>query len=1096
MSFLKRTLPSRTAKHEHPPFPRGIKVWHDLEEAQVDIVFVHGLTGDRDRTWTHPLSSEPWPKTLLPTYLPTARILTFGYDAYSVRRGAAVTNQMVDHSRDFLNILTSFRHMTLSSTRPLIFVGHSLGGLVCKDSILQSKNSPDPHLRKLFECIRAIAFLGTPHGGSDLAMWAKIPAKALGIVKSTNTDLLSILQTGSEVLARIQSDFYSMLRKFSEDGRCLNITCFWESLPMPHVGTIVARASASLAGYNAISIHADHRDMVRFQNEEESGFLGVVGELKRWADDLAEVLDVDSTSAVSAEMPRKEQETECLKSLFFVGMDSRRANIESPNPRTCEWIFDHPSYKTLDRLDNDLEALNLLWIKGKPGSGKSTLMKRITEESNRHGIDCLNFFFNARGAKIENSSHGLYRSLVFQLLQRSETTMNAFLPHYLEKKQRSLGAKVTWMTPELSDFFHSAISDMLSNPTYLFIDALDECAEDEVRKVVRRLEDSLAAASSRGTALKVCVSSRHYPHISLRNVTGREIIMEDYNEKDIEQYVLQELKFHESELRKELAAMILKKSAGVFMWTELVVRRLLKASDQGYGAEQMRILLDNVPPSLEGLLSDIILSLEADRQAALPLLAAWVICTMRPLTPYELFVALAFSAEKPPLSLIDPSIQEKRVDLQRFSRYLIDASGGLFEIASSGRVQVIHDSVRDFFLHSQIAAKILSLPEVQGFQQYSHKQIVAGCVHYFHSMEVRKALPLPEVGDRLSVAQLVAMLYKPMMIPFKVFALHGTTYFYEFAFNHLRRLYQSNGPSVEDLEAPLTQSSRKIFEGWLVFLYYFVLETGQLSANQCKTLDILHRTPSMIGLSVDEFSKIDTCVNLLVVFVNKTMKDGFTLKSPSPLPQRALSSGPFLGYLRLFFSKGLPIRFLSESGLPPFTVSDEYEYPVLSMSPLDRLTLGRSPRELFAFGFSVTALYSDSLATLEKTWIREFPSHTVPLEDWQIFEKVEPFSGFEPSQASMVPRASHLQDEKQKWRSITMKSPFGELPWYDPTLNCSELSGNRPQTWLIAPKGFQVIAVREDFDLRRYALRMEPEDLATTSRAVGAQKIGGEPPQS
>ena len=974
MSFLKRSLPSRAAKHEPPPFPCGIKVWHDLDAAQVDIVFVHGLTGDRDRTWTHPLSSEPWPKTLLPTFVPEARILTFGYDAYIVRRGPAVSNQLVDHSRDFLNSLISFRHMTLSSTRPLIFVGHSLGGLVCKDSILQSKNSPDPHLRKVFECITAIAFLGTPHGGSDLAMWANIPAKALGIVKSTNTDLLSILQTGSEVLARIQRDFSSMLREFSEDGRCLNITCFWESLPMPHVGTIVARASASLAGYNAISIHANHRDMVRFIDAEDPGFLGVVGELKRWADDLAKVPGIDSTSAVSAERLRKEQETECLKSLLFVGMDSRRANIESPNPRTCEWIFDHPDYKAWDHLDDDHGALNLLWIKGKPGSGKSTLMKRVTEVINRHGIDCLSFFFNARGAKIENSSHGLYRSLVFQLLQRSEAVMNAFLPRYLEKEQRSLGEKVTWMTPEVSDFFHSAISDMLSQPTYLFIDAPDECEEDEVRKVVRRLEDSLAAASSRGVALKICVSSRHYPHISLRNVTGREIFMEDYNEKDIQQFVLQELNLHESELRKELAAMILKKSAGVFMWTELVVRRLLKASDQGHDAEQMRTLLDNVPPSLEGLLSDTISSLEADRQAALPLLAAWVICTMRPLMPYELFVALAFSARKPPLSLRDANTQEKRVDLQRFGRYLIDASGGLFEIACSGQVHVIHDSVRAFFLHSQTAANILSLPEGENFQQYSHKQIVAACVHYFHGTEVRKALPLPEVGDRLSAAQLVAMLYKPMMNPFEVFALHRTTYLYEFAFDHVRRLCQSSDASIEDLEAPLTRSSRKIFEGWLVFLYYYVLQTGRLSANQCKTLGVLYRNPSMIGLGLDEFSKIDTCINLLVVFVNKTMKDGFTLKTPSPSPsplrRETISYIPeYSVYLRLF-STGPPIRILSADFWPrtAATTIPSSEYVLQhSHKTLDRLTLGQSPRALFAFGFRVTAVTSDSLESLEKT---------------------------------------------------------------------------------------------------------------------------------
>ena len=108
---------------------------------------MHGLTGDRDRTWTHPSSSEPWPKNLLPVNVPKARLLTFGYNAYIAKRGAAVLSQLVDHSKDFLNALTSLRHVTATSTQPLIFVAHSLGGLVCKDAILESKNNPDPHLQ-------------------------------------------------------------------------------------------------------------------------------------------------------------------------------------------------------------------------------------------------------------------------------------------------------------------------------------------------------------------------------------------------------------------------------------------------------------------------------------------------------------------------------------------------------------------------------------------------------------------------------------------------------------------------------------------------------------------------------------------------------------------------------------------------------------------------------------------------------------------------------------------------------------------------------------------------------------------------------------
>ena len=106
--------------------------------------------------------------------------------------------------------------------------------------------------------------MGTPHTGSVLANWAKIPASSLGVVTSINTSLLSVLDTRSEVLSRIQDDFLSMLRQLEQAGRPVQITCFCETLPMPIVGQIVPQESARLPGYNAISVHANHRDLVRY----------------------------------------------------------------------------------------------------------------------------------------------------------------------------------------------------------------------------------------------------------------------------------------------------------------------------------------------------------------------------------------------------------------------------------------------------------------------------------------------------------------------------------------------------------------------------------------------------------------------------------------------------------------------------------------------------------------------------------------------------------------------------------------------------------------------------------------------------------------
>lgn len=267
-------------------FPDGIKILCDCPDAVVDICFVHGLTGDRERTWTADGESMPWPKTLLPPKLHKARILTFGYDAYIVRQSIASSNRLIDHATNLLTDLTSDRDSSNASSRPLIFVAHSLGGLVCKKAILLSRNNPEIHLQGIFHSLKGVIFMGTPHKGSWMADWAKIPASALGFVKSTNTMLLDVLQRDSQLLESIQVDFLAMVRQLREEGRGLEVTCFFEELPVLGFGTIVSKESASFEGYVPRSIHANHRDMVKFVSGEDNGFKRLLGELTRWTSEI------------------------------------------------------------------------------------------------------------------------------------------------------------------------------------------------------------------------------------------------------------------------------------------------------------------------------------------------------------------------------------------------------------------------------------------------------------------------------------------------------------------------------------------------------------------------------------------------------------------------------------------------------------------------------------------------------------------------------------------------------------------------------------------------------------------------------------------
>jgi protein SERAC1 len=268
-------------------FPEGIKELHTCDDAVVDICFVHGLTGNRERTWTATGQDAPWPQLLLPRRLRQARILTWGYDAYVVRSGVAGSNRLIDHSTNLVNDLTTNRAEHNASSRSLIFVAHSLGGLVCKMAIMTSKDNPAPHLKAIFRHVKGILFMGTPHTGSWMADWIKIPAWGLGVVKSSNRSLLSILQTEDQLLESLQISFLSMVRDLRDNyNRRIEVTCFYEELPMPVVGEVVSKASATFSDHPLMSIHANHSDMVKFASIEDNGFKRLTGELVRWESEL------------------------------------------------------------------------------------------------------------------------------------------------------------------------------------------------------------------------------------------------------------------------------------------------------------------------------------------------------------------------------------------------------------------------------------------------------------------------------------------------------------------------------------------------------------------------------------------------------------------------------------------------------------------------------------------------------------------------------------------------------------------------------------------------------------------------------------------
>ena len=74
-------------------------------------------------------------------------------------------------------------------------------------------------------------------------------AKFIGVLKQTNTAILTVLKSDSEVLERIQNSFHTMIRARDQDGLApIAITCFFEELPLPGIGVVSQRVPFSITG--------------------------------------------------------------------------------------------------------------------------------------------------------------------------------------------------------------------------------------------------------------------------------------------------------------------------------------------------------------------------------------------------------------------------------------------------------------------------------------------------------------------------------------------------------------------------------------------------------------------------------------------------------------------------------------------------------------------------------------------------------------------------------------------------------------------------------------------------------------------------------
>lgn len=239
----------------------------------VDLVFVHGLGGGSRKTWSKGQNIALfWPKHWLsrdPDFQ-NVRIHSFGYDADWPDTGMAILD-IHDFGNKLLTALHLSQWISRSAGLPIIFVAHSMGGLVVKQAYLLTQINPAneayPALGNRFH---TMFFLATPHQGADSAhLLSAILYTTVNRQRSYEDDL----QTGSPAIQRINDSF-----KVHADN--LQLFSFFETRPYNFGAEkflIVNKSSAVMGLPNERSIHldADHKSICTFDTPNDPNFLTV-----------------------------------------------------------------------------------------------------------------------------------------------------------------------------------------------------------------------------------------------------------------------------------------------------------------------------------------------------------------------------------------------------------------------------------------------------------------------------------------------------------------------------------------------------------------------------------------------------------------------------------------------------------------------------------------------------------------------------------------------------------------------------------------------------------------------------------------------------
>ncbi|OHE95305.1 hypothetical protein CORC01_09450 [Colletotrichum orchidophilum] len=622
----------------------------------VDIVFVPGLGASPEDSWksetgfnwatgdgvSKPSSESTSKKEGLARDFPKARILLYQYESAWVG-DLKVKTFMRDIAKSMLEGLQANRENIRD--RPIVFIGHSMGGLVIAKAVILAAETYRDIFPRLFECIAGCAFFGTPFGGAQVAAVASMlgyVGEQLGYTKSSA--LVKMMTPGDESLNELRGDFLRLALKLSP---AVQLFCFYEihqtdftqekygaamskitkAVIPKNLQDFVPRASATLPGIEEMALTANHRDLVKFSDFKDSRYQLVREPLKRLIHgaNLVAKNRLNSTRGIEPEVVNNVME------LLNGGQVSRKRKMLEPQFPPSIWIPKAEAYLEWLKDDRDTGSATrknrgqAVYIRGPEGRGKTRATMAALQDIDKiiqadekgndgRGRALVAYFFCDPSSDFL-TAEDLLKSLVRQLIGQ-QATLSVYAKHFVKKKGENsaiLTVENLWQT--LRDIL---TDEFIGRRVYFIINNLHVLPEDaeSTVKLMRFLNAELQGLKSeddKRVPTRWFLTSREVHHVEdYLKVEGIQLI--DLEDDKYCDQVQRELRKAAQEKVQELgsskkynkaltyyASSLIGKRASNSQWIKLSCMQLAELPDAESDLK-IRHMLEGMPQELKALL--------------------------------------------------------------------------------------------------------------------------------------------------------------------------------------------------------------------------------------------------------------------------------------------------------------------------------------------------------------------------------------------------------------------------------------------------------------------------------------------------------------